>query len=46
VENEGDESSVADIRKMVKMFSELKEEHKEDIQKQLSESQENMDKKI
>jgi hypothetical protein len=45
VESEGDESSVADIRKMmIRMFDKLKEELKEDIQKQLNESQENIDK--
>jgi hypothetical protein len=45
VESEGDESSVADIRKlMIRLFDKLKEELKEDIQKQLNESQENIDK--
>jgi hypothetical protein len=39
VEREGYESSVADVRRMmIRMFNELKE----DIQKQLNESQENM----
>jgi hypothetical protein len=39
VNSEGDESPVAEVRRiMVRMFNELKE----DIQKQLNESQENM----
>jgi molybdenum-dependent DNA-binding transcriptional regulator ModE len=42
VESEGNESAVADLRRMIRTFSELKEI----IQKQLSESQENMDKKV
>jgi molybdenum-dependent DNA-binding transcriptional regulator ModE len=42
VDSEGDESSVAEVRRMmIRMFNELKE----DIQKQFNESQENMDKK-
>jgi hypothetical protein len=40
VESERDESSVAEVRRiMIRMLTELKE----DIQKQLNESQENMD---
>jgi hypothetical protein len=40
--NEGDESSVAEVRRMkIRMFNKLKEEHKEDIKKQLSEAQQN-----
>jgi hypothetical protein len=43
VESEGDEPSVAEVRRlMIRMFNELKE----DIQKQLNESQENTDLKI
>jgi hypothetical protein len=38
VEIEGDESPVADIRMMIRMFNKLKEGLKGDIQKQLSES--------
>jgi predicted ester cyclase len=39
VESEGDKSSVAAFRKMmIRMFNELKEEHKEEKQKQLNES--------
>jgi hypothetical protein len=42
VESESDESSVADVRRMMIItFNELKD----DIQKQLNESQENTDKK-
>jgi catalase len=44
VESEGDESSDADVRRMmITMFTRLDEELKEDIQKQLSKSQENID---
>jgi hypothetical protein len=40
VESEGgDESPVADIRRMIRIFKELKEELKSNIQKQLNESQ-------
>jgi guanylate kinase len=47
VDKEGDESSVAEARRMmIIMFTELKEELKEDIQKQHNESQENVDKKF
>jgi hypothetical protein len=42
VESGGDEFSVADVRKMIRIFNELKE----DTQKQLNESQEKMDKKL
>jgi uncharacterized protein (UPF0305 family) len=41
------ESFIADIRRMmVTIFNDLKEELREDIQKQLNESQDNMDKKL
>jgi hypothetical protein len=47
MESEGDESPVADIRRMIiRMINELKEKCKEDIQKQFNEYQENMDKKL
>jgi hypothetical protein len=40
VDNEGDESSDAEVRRMkIRMFNKLKMEHKQDIQKQPSESQ-------
>jgi hypothetical protein len=39
-ESEGDESPVAVVRRMIRMFNKLKE----DMQKQLNESQENTDK--
>jgi hypothetical protein len=39
VESERDESPVVDVRRMIRMFNGLKE----DIQKQLKESQENID---
>jgi DNA-binding transcriptional MerR regulator len=46
VEHEGNKFPVAEVRRMIRMFNELKAELKEDIQKQLNESQENMDKKL
>jgi hypothetical protein len=46
VESEGHESPVADVRRMIiRMFNKLKEELKKHIQKQLNESQKNMDKR-
>jgi tRNA U38,U39,U40 pseudouridine synthase TruA len=43
-EREGDKFLVADIRRMmIRILHVLKEALKEDIQKQLNESQENMD---
>jgi hypothetical protein len=47
VESEGDESPVTDLRKMmIRMFSKLKEDLKENIQKQINEYQENIKKKL
>jgi hypothetical protein len=45
MESKGVESPVADIR-MIRMFNDLKEEFKEDIQTQFNESQETMDKNL
>jgi hypothetical protein len=45
VESEGDESPVGDVRRKIRKFNKCKEELKEDIQKQLNESQHNKDKK-
>jgi hypothetical protein len=42
VGSEGDESLVSEVRKMIRMFNELKE----NIQKQLNESQENRNKNL
>jgi hypothetical protein len=46
-EREGEESSVVEVRGiMIRMLDKLKEELKEDKQKQLNETQENNDKKL
>jgi tRNA uridine 5-carbamoylmethylation protein Kti12 len=47
VENEGDEVLVVDLRRlMIRMFNKLKEEFIHDMQKQLSESQNNMEEEL
>jgi hypothetical protein len=47
MQSEGNKSPVADLRRMMtRMFNELKEERKENMQKQLNEYQENTDKKL
>jgi hypothetical protein len=47
VDSEGDKSPFVEVgRMMIRMFNELEVELKVDIQKQLNESQENMDKKF
>jgi hypothetical protein len=47
VDSEKDESPFAKVRRMIiRMFNKLKVELKEDIQKQLNESQENTEKKL
>jgi hypothetical protein len=40
MDSERDEPPVAEVRRMIRMFNKLTEELKEDIQKQLNESQE------
>jgi hypothetical protein len=46
MENEGDESPVADLKRMIiRKFNDLEEELRENLQKQFNEYQENMDKK-
>jgi hypothetical protein len=45
MDSDGDEFPVAAVRRMmIRIFNELKEEVKEDIQQQFNESQENTDK--
>jgi tRNA uridine 5-carbamoylmethylation protein Kti12 len=47
VESEGDEVLVVDLRRlMIRMFNKLKEEFIHDMQKQLSESQNNMEEEL
>jgi hypothetical protein len=46
MESEGDESPVADLKRMImRKFNKLKEELKENMQKKFNEYQENMDKR-